>query len=37
MSVDLPPLNNRIEESLETIYPKGYQLLVKESRRLGPE
>ncbi|KAI1204409.1 uncharacterized protein F4807DRAFT_332088 [Annulohypoxylon truncatum] len=35
--VDLPPLDNRLGEPLDKLYPKGYQLLVKESRRGGPE
>ncbi|KAI1455602.1 hypothetical protein F4805DRAFT_476636 [Annulohypoxylon moriforme] len=35
--VELPPLDNRIDVPLEKLYPKGAQMLIRESRRTGPE
>ncbi|KAI1104364.1 hypothetical protein F4804DRAFT_332378 [Jackrogersella minutella] len=35
--VKLQPLDNRLGVPLREIYPKGQQMLIKESRRQGPE
>ncbi|KAI2467966.1 hypothetical protein F4781DRAFT_399897 [Annulohypoxylon bovei var. microspora] len=37
LKIRLPRLDNRLGVPLDKIYPRGYELLLKESRRSGPE